>query len=91
MRFVDGGWQDQTPKRIQTPCTYPSSTGMMTDQNWNSQRWDWTSQLNGFWLGQMTTTVDSNECGFQGDYAITPLSALRQGDPLPIVPGAPTL
>jgi serine/threonine-protein kinase len=80
MKFENGIWQQSRPRRIQIACQYfmpDGTTGTAT--NWNAYEWTWAPKPDGSFGGNLTITVDTNECGFLGDWVSVPLIITHVG------------
>jgi serine/threonine protein kinase, bacterial len=80
--FRDGRWLSR-PERATFPCVGPNgAAGVHATTQVLSLR----PQSQGGLLGEMTVTVQSNECGQQGAVLRAPAVATRSGDVPPAVP-----
>lgn len=76
-RLEGGAWRDMTPVKFRNACA--TSQGVMTE-SLNTQRLIITPRIDGTLVGSIDITVDSDECGDQGNTASTPLTGSRVGD-----------
>lgn len=84
LEFDNGIWRHSPPRSSQYECAYIGADGQQySATNTNTLQWTWAPQPDGSFGGNMTTRVETNECGFQGDWSSTPLSVTRVGDPPP--------
>lgn len=79
-RLTNGTWQDIAPARVKSTCTY--ADGSVAGESWTSVTLGFTPRPDGSFTGELTTVVDTNECGDQGNTVVTPLTADRVGDAL---------
>ncbi|MGW0158457.1 Rv2253/PknI dimerization domain-containing protein [Mycobacterium sp. NPDC003323] len=79
-QLTNGAWRDTAPARVKSSCTYDD--GSVAGQSWTRVTLEFTPVPDGTFTGALTTVVESNECGDQGNTVVTPLTAQRVGDPL---------
>lgn len=79
LRYEDGAWVDTAYSRFQQDC-FDKSNGEVTGTSWTSVRLRFEPLSNGGMVGSTTSTVDTNECGDQGNTLVTPLIVTRIRD-----------
>lgn len=79
-RLTDGIWRDIAPARVKSTCSYDD--GSIAGESWTQVTLEFTPGPAGTFTGALTTVVESNECGDQGNTVRTPLHASRVGDAL---------
>ncbi|MCF6386189.1 hypothetical protein L2K20_04345 [Mycobacterium sp. MBM] len=79
-QLVNGTWQDIAPARVKSTCTYDD--GSVAGQSWTTVTLGFTPRPDGTFTGELTTVVDTDECGDQGNTVVTPLTAGRVGEAL---------
>jgi serine/threonine protein kinase, bacterial len=76
LRFVGSRWIDEQPQRHRDKCPrLDKSQGFQS----GLASWTFTAQPDGTLVGSYSNTVETNECGMQGDRAEVRLSATRIG------------
>lgn len=79
MRLVDGAWRDIAPIRSQSECRSDRDNSVM-GRPWVSLGQEFARLPNDTFRGTMTETVDTDECGTQGNTIVTPITVTRIGD-----------
>lgn len=79
-RLANGSWQDIAPARVKSTCTYDD--GSVAGESWTTVTLGFTPRPDGSFTGALTTVVESDECGDQGNTVVTPLTAGRVGNAL---------
>lgn len=77
-KLAGGTWQDIAPARVKSTCTYDN--GSVAGESWTTVTLGFTPRPDGSFTGALTTVVDTNECGDQGNTVVTPLTAGRVGE-----------
>ncbi|MGU3652509.1 Rv2253/PknI dimerization domain-containing protein [Mycolicibacterium sp. A43C] len=77
-QLTDGTWRDIAPARVKSTCRY--ADGSIAGESWTTVTLGFTPRPDGTFTGALTTVVDTNECGDQGNTVVTPLTAARVGD-----------
>ena len=77
-KLTNGTWQDIAPARVKSTCTYDD--GSVAGESWTTVTLGFTPRPDGSFTGALTTVVDTNECGDQGNTVVTPLTAGRVGE-----------
>ncbi|KAA0115984.1 hypothetical protein [Mycolicibacterium sp. P9-22] len=77
-KLTNGTWQDIAPARVKSTCSYDD--GSVAGESWTTVTLDFTPRPDGSFVGALTTVVDTNECGDQGNTVVTPLTAGRVGE-----------
>ena len=77
-KLTNGTWQDIAPARVTSTCTYDN--GAVARESWTTVTLGFTPRPDGSFTGALTTVVDTNECGDQGNTVVTPLTAGRVGE-----------
>lgn len=92
MQLVNGIWQVITPNRVQSQAT-STQDGSLVCTAWQSIRWTFEPLPDGTLHGDRTQSTETQDCGDQGDTAVTPITATRVADIPPRlvhVPPTPT-
>jgi hypothetical protein len=79
-KLTNGTWQDIAPARVKSTCTYDD--GSVAGESWTQVTLEFAARPDGSFAGALTTVVESDECGDQGNTVVTPLTAARVGDAL---------
>ncbi|MEX7474601.1 hypothetical protein AB4Z39_33480 [Mycobacterium adipatum] len=79
-QLTNGSWQDIAPARVTSTCTYDD--GSVAGESWTTVTLGFTPRPDGTFTGELTTVVDTDECGDQGNTVVTPLTAGRVGEAL---------
>jgi hypothetical protein len=79
-RLTNGTWSDIAPARVKSTCSY--ADGSVAGESWTNVTLAFTPRPDGSFSGALTTVVETNECGDQGNTVVTPLTAVRVGDAL---------
>lgn len=77
-KLTNGLWQDIAPARVKSTCTY--GDGSIAGESWTTVTLGFTPRPDGSFTGALTTVVDTNECGDQGNTVVTPLTARKVGE-----------
>lgn len=77
-KLTNGTWQDIAPARVRSTCTYDD--GSVAGESWTTVTLGFTPRPDGTFTGALTTVVDTDECGDQGNTVVTPLTAGRVGE-----------
>jgi hypothetical protein len=77
-RLSNGTWQDIAPARVKSTCTY--GDGSVAGESWTTVTLGFTPRPDGSFTGALTTVVDTDECGDQGNTVVTPLTAGKVGE-----------
>lgn len=77
-KLTNGSWQDIAPARVKSTCSYDD--GSVAGESWTTVTLGFTPRPDGSFTGALTTVVDTNECGDQGNTVVTPLTAGRVGE-----------
>ncbi|MDZ7882491.1 MAG: hypothetical protein U5N53_06080 [Mycobacterium sp.] len=77
-KLTNGTWEDIAPARVKSTCTY--GDGSVAGESWTTVTLGFTPRPDGSFTGALTTVVDTDECGDQGNTVVTPLTAGRVGE-----------
>lgn len=77
-KLTNGTWEDIAPARVKSTCTYDD--GSVAGESWTTVTLGFTPRPDGSFTGALTTVVDTDECGDQGNTVVTPLTAGRVGE-----------
>ena len=77
-KLTNGTWQDIAPARVKSTCSYDD--GSVAGESWTTVTLGFTPRPDGSFTGALTTVVDTDECGDQGNTVVTPLTAGRVGE-----------
>ena len=77
-KLTNGTWEDIAPARVKSTCTYDD--GSVAGESWTTVTLGFTPRPDGSFTGALTTVVDTNVCGDQGNTVVTPLTAGRVGE-----------
>ncbi|SCX06093.1 hypothetical protein [Mycolicibacterium fluoranthenivorans] len=78
LKLTNGAWEDIAPGRIKSECT--ADDGTVTGRSSATVAMSFTPRPDGTLSGTSTMTVETNECGDQGNTVVTPLTLTRVGN-----------